>query len=119
MNTKSLVLGISVGTIAGSIIMLLTSPSSGRKNRDALIRGDWTYWRDSSASKKGKRLMQDWQDMAAEGFEAVDGFSKEMSKTYTRYKEEVEPEVETIQSQIKEISEAVSQLNKKIRKELK
>ncbi|MFB5663190.1 YtxH domain-containing protein [Alteribacillus sp. HJP-4] len=114
MDSKSLCTGILTGLIIGGFSALLSAPASGTDVRSSVRNYDWRSL-NRRAADKGRNTMKDWQFAASEGFEAVDGLTQEMKRTYSRYKEEVEPEVESIQKQVKEISDAISSLNEQIR----
>lgn len=116
MDSKSLFTGMFTGFVIGGLSVLLTTPASGEKTRDSFKNFNWRSLNQKAASK-GRDAVQDWRYAATEGFEAVDGLTQEMKRTYSRYKEEVEPEVEAIQQQVKEISDAIAELNDQIRKE--
>jgi gas vesicle protein len=115
MDLKSLFAGIFTGSLASSLIILFTTPASGPAVRHSIKHSEWN--RPGLKSSTNKSAMEDWQYAATEGFQAFDVLTKEMKKTYKRYKQEVEPEVASIQEQVKEISDSISQLNKQIKKE--
>ncbi|SFE26582.1 YtxH domain-containing protein [Alteribacillus iranensis] len=109
MDSKSLFTGIFAGALLGSLSALLFAPASGQETRATVRNFDWQ-------SLKNKPATEEWQYAALEGFEAVENLTQEMKKTYSRYKEEVEPEVAAIQHQVRDISDAISELNERIRK---
>lgn len=115
MDLKSLFAGIFTGSLASSLIILFTTPASGPAVRHSIKHSEWS--RSGLKSSTKKSAMEDWQYAATEGFQAFDVLTKEMKKTYKRYKQEVEPEVASIQEQVKDISDSISQLNKQIKKE--
>ncbi|MGY4690486.1 YtxH domain-containing protein [Salibacterium sp. K-3] len=116
MDSKSLVSGLLTGLAAGGVLTLLSAPASGDETRQYMKQYNWQQV-NRLLSRKGKAAVYDWRYAATEGFEAVDGLTEEMKKTYSRYKEEVEPEMESIQQQVKEISDSITELNERIRKE--
>ncbi|MFZ4451859.1 YtxH domain-containing protein [Salibacterium aidingense] len=116
MDSKSLISGLITGIVAGGVSALLSAPASGDETRNYVKTYDWKTL-NNRLTRKGRSAAQDWRYAATEGLEAVDGLTQEMKKTYSRYKEEVEPEVESIQQQIKEISDSITELNERIRKE--
>ncbi|MFB4163742.1 YtxH domain-containing protein [Alteribacillus sp. JSM 102045] len=116
MDSKSLITGLITGFIIGGFSALITAPASGNETRDSFKNLSWKSL-NRKAARTGKEAVQDWRYAATEGFEAFDGLTQEMKRTYSRYKEEVEPEVEAIQQQVKEISDAIADLNDQIRKE--
>ncbi|WP_185819906.1 YtxH domain-containing protein [Salibacterium salarium] len=116
MDSKSLFSGLFVGIVLGGGSALLSAPVSGHETRNFVKQYDLKTI-NHKLSRKGKSAVQEWQEAATEGFEAVDGLTQEMKKTYSRYKDEVEPEVEAIQQQVKEISDSITELNERIRKE--
>ncbi|MDQ0299869.1 gas vesicle protein [Salibacterium salarium] len=116
MDSKSLFSGLFLGIVLGGGSALLSAPISGQETRSMMKQYDLKTL-NKKLSRKGKSAVQEWQEAATEGFEAVDGLTQEMKKTYSRYKDEVEPEVEAIQQQVKEISDSISELNERIRKE--
>ncbi|SFL63809.1 YtxH domain-containing protein [Salibacterium qingdaonense] len=116
MDSKSLISGLFAGLMAGSIASLLSAPASGDETRQYMKQYNWKNV-NRLLSRKGQAAVYDWRYAATEGLEAVDGLTQEMKKTYSRYKQEVEPEMESIQEQIKEISDSITELNERIRKE--
>ncbi|WP_175487418.1 YtxH domain-containing protein [Alteribacillus persepolensis] len=116
MDSKSLLTGLLTGIAIGGLSALLTAPAPGNQTRSNVKNFNWRSL-NRKAADEGKHALEDWQYAATEGFEAVDGLTQEMKKTYSRYKEEVEPEVEAIQHQVREISDAIAELNEQIRQD--
>ncbi|WP_240376436.1 YtxH domain-containing protein [Bacillus piscicola] len=114
MDCRSLLSGLFTGLVAGGLSALIFAPAPGSEMRTTIRDFDWKSL-NRTALKKGKVATENWQYAALEGLEAVENLTEEMKKTYSRYKEEVEPEVAAIQEQVQELSDAITELNERAR----
>jgi len=116
-NAKSLVLGVLVGSAAGAMATLLSTPSSGRDIRFR-VKQQGYEWKELVDSVKldGLRLKKQIAETSKEGAALMNSLTKEMKKSVDEWKQAVAPHQENIHEYLEQIETSLRDLEEKVNK---
>lgn len=116
-NAKSLVLGVLVGSAAGAMATLLSTPSSGRDIRFR-VKQQGFEWKELVDSVKldGLRLKKQIAETSKEGAALMNSLTKEMKKSVDEWKHAVAPHQENIHEYLEQIETSLRDLEEKVNK---
>lgn len=115
MNSRSLLLGLLIGGTAAGIATILTSPTSGKETRQYLktnascIRKQMKELNIQLIALKNSVI-----SASKESKNSFSTFSAEIKPVINRWKHEILPHQETLQKEIHEIEEALTDLEKRL-----
>jgi gas vesicle protein len=117
LKTKSLLYGVVVGSIIGSVSALLTAPSSGREIRTELksTKDEWSILlKELKNNLKG--LINSVQHLSKEGREASKGLVADLKNSIEQWKQSTGPNNNNLQNEITNIQQTIEELEKKLNK---
>lgn len=116
-NAKSLALGVLVGSAAGALATLLSTPSSGRDIRFR-VRQQGSEWKELADSVKldGLRLKRQIAETSKEGAVLMNNLTKEMKKSVEEWKQSVAPQQQNIHEYLEQIESSLRELEQKVNK---
>lgn len=113
MKAKTFLLGVLIGGAAGAVSALLSAPQSGKEARENLTQHGQTL------VKQLKELRSDLADIkekslyaSKEGKETIRDFVRDVKLSVDSWKLETEQNKRGLRSEVKEIEEAIKDLEK-------
>ncbi|KSU62127.1 hypothetical protein AS034_08305 [[Bacillus] enclensis] len=120
MKVKSLTYGLIIGGVVGSVVSLLSTPSSGRELRSQIKskKEDWSEVFEEMKVHLGD-LKDSISSLSQEGKETVQQISKDLQASVKQWQASTEPnnqklqqEIQLIQTKIEELENSLNNTNK-------
>ncbi|GIN37979.1 YtxH domain-containing protein [Heyndrickxia oleronia] len=118
MNKKSLLFGLIVGGVAGSITALLSAPSSGKELRQQLTnsKDEWIAT-VKDMTKNANELKKSIHVLTTEGKEMAVQFITDVKSSISEWQNNIETNKENIYSEVQSLRDTIEQLESQIKKE--
>lgn len=115
-NGKSLFLGVLVGSAAGALATLLSTPSSGRDLR-IRVKEQSLEWKEliESVKQDGLRLKRQIAETSHEGATLMKNLTEEMKKSVDEWKQAVAPHQENIHEYLGQLEASLKDLEDKVK----
>lgn len=115
-RSKSLILGLFIGSTVGAGVALLSSPSSGGYIRSRIKESTYS-WKDfvNTLKADGSQLKNQIAETSREGALLFKELTQEMKESVENWKETVEPHQENINEYLEQIELSLKELEDKVK----